>query len=296
MSTSILVAVDLSGPSDEALRQAHERAAAASGTLTVLHVLPNPLHSHPHYPHLKREADSALQAKKQRLRAEVLERVKTLTGRAEGEVDVVVEDGWPHVVIVREAEERRVDLLVVGSHGTAGVKHLLLGNVAERVVRHAHGPVLVARPRQGSGGVLAATDFSAASATTVAAAVAEARRMNARLFIVHSVDLSPGLLAGIELSTGVLAYGPPQRLPDELREAVDNMLSDALSEHAFAGERLVTEGPAATAIVRAAEQTRADLVVVGTVGRTGLPRLLLGSVAEAVVKNAPCSVLVARRS
>lgn len=296
MSTSILVAVDLSESSDEALRQAHERAVATAGRLTVLHVVPNPLHGDPLFPHLYREVESAMPAKKRKLGAEVLERVLALTGRDESEVEVVVEDGWAHVVIVREAERRRADLLVVGSHGTTGVKRLLLGDVAEKVVRHAHGPVLVARPRLGTGVVLVATDFSEASTPTVAAAVAEVRRSAAKLAIVHSVDLSPGLLAGLELSTGVFAYGPPQEIPAELREAVDGMLLSALSKHGAEGERIVTEGPAAAAIVRTAEQLHADLVVVGTVGRTGLPRLLLGSVAEAVVRYAPCSVLVARRA
>ena len=55
MSTSILVAVDLSESSDEALRQAHERAEAEAGTLTVLHVVPNPMHSNPLFPHLERD-------------------------------------------------------------------------------------------------------------------------------------------------------------------------------------------------------------------------------------------------
>jgi nucleotide-binding universal stress UspA family protein len=296
MSTSILVAVDLSESSDEALRQAHERAEAAAGTLTVLHVVPNPMHSNPLFPHLEREVESSMKARKRRLRNEVLERVEAVTGRGEDAVEVVVEDGWPHVVIVQQAEQRSADLLVVGSHGSGGGTRFMLGNVAEKVVRHAHGPVLVARPRLGSGVVLVATDFSDASLAAVEVAVDEARRTPARLSIMHSVDLSPGLLAGLELSTGVMAYGAPPAIPAELREAVDDRLSGAMALQGAEGERIVAEGPPATAIVHTAAELHADLVVVGTVGRTGLPRLLLGSVAEAVVRDAPCSVLVARRA
>ena len=296
MSTSILVAVDLSESSDEALRQAHERAEAAAGTLTVLYVVPNPMHSDPLFPHLDRKVESSMPARKRRLRTEVLERVEAVTGRDEGAVEVVVEDGWAHVVIVRQAEQRSVDLLVIGSHGSDGGTRFMLGDVAEKVVRHAHGPVLVARPRPGSGVILVATDFSDASLPAVAAAVEEARRTGARLSIMHTVDLSPGLLAGLELSTGVMAYGAPSVLPAELREAVDDMLSGALARLGADGDRIVVEGQPAAAIVHTAAELRADLVVLGTVGRTGLPRLLLGSVAEAVVRNAPCSVLVARHA
>jgi nucleotide-binding universal stress UspA family protein len=296
MSTSILVAVDLSESSDEALRQAHERAEAAGGTLTVLYVVPNPMHSDPLFPHHDREVESSMKARKQALRTEVLERVQAVTGRDESAVEVVVEDGWAHVVIVRQAEQRGADLLVIGSHGSEGSKRFMLGDVAMKVVRHAHGPVLVARPRPGTGVVLLATDFSDASLPAVAAAINESRRTGARLSIMHSVDLSPGLLAGLELSTGVMAYGTPPILAAELREAVDDMLSDTLAQHGAEGERIVVDGPPAASIVHTATELRADLVVLGTVGRTGLPRLLLGSVAEAVVRDAPCSVLVARHA
>jgi nucleotide-binding universal stress UspA family protein len=60
------------------------------------------------------------------------------------------------------------------------------------------------------------------------------------------------------------------------------------------GEPIVSEALPADAIVQLAKERRADLVVVGTVGRSGIPRLVLGSTAEAVVDNAPCSVLVVR--
>jgi nucleotide-binding universal stress UspA family protein len=61
------------------------------------------------------------------------------------------------------------------------------------------------------------------------------------------------------------------------------------------GEILVTTGSAGTALIDVAKERKADLVVVGTIGRTGLRRALLGSVAETVARGAPCSVLVVRR-
>jgi universal stress protein A len=83
-------------------------------------------------------------------------------------------------------------------------------------------------------------------------------------------------------------------LGDKLRHQVDERLQAALTHAAVAGERVVVDGPAAQAILQAATDRHADLVVMGTIGRTGLKRALLGSVAEAVVRHAPCSVLVVR--
>jgi nucleotide-binding universal stress UspA family protein len=82
---------------------------------------------------------------------------------------------------------------------------------------------------------------------------------------------------------------------DEMSEAARTRLAGILAELAVEGEVEVVLGPAADSIVRVANERRAELVVVGNSGRTGLDRLLLGSVAAAVVRDAPCSVLVARQ-
>ena len=294
MTTRILVAIDFSESADEALRQAHERASASGGSLTVIHVIPNPLRVDPLFPQFADDGARELPALQEMALAELGRRVEAITGRRAGEFEPVVEDGNPAAVIVREAERHNADLLLVGSHGKTGIPSVLLGNVAEKVVRHAHCPVLVARPRPESGSVLVATDFSDPSLPAVAAAVQEVKARGARLAIIHSIDLSPGLAEGLSLVVGGLAYAAPPEIPTQLREAVDGMLTNALQRFDGEGERIVAEGPPSMSIVRAAERLRADLVVVGTVGRTGLPRLLLGSVAEAVVRSAPCSVLVVR--
>lgn len=294
MTTKLLVAIDFSESADEALRQAHERARDSGGTLTVLHVVPNLVHSTPLFPQLAQDEAREFPGLRETALAEVGKRVEALTGRSPGEFEPVVADGSPAAMIVREAERRNIDLLLVGSHGRTGVARLLLGNVAEKVVRHAHCPVLVARPRSGTGAVLVATDFSDAAQPAVAMAVQEAKRQGVRIAIIHSIDLSPGLTEGLSFAAGVVPYVAPAEVSSELREAVDGMLANVLQRFGVEGERIVAEGPPAAAIVRTAEHLGANLVVVGTVGRTGLPRLLLGSVAEAVVRSAPCSVLVVR--
>jgi nucleotide-binding universal stress UspA family protein len=80
----------------------------------------------------------------------------------------------------------------------------------------------------------------------------------------------------------------------ELESVAQKRLEEALKQANITAETLVTEGAAGSAIIEIASEKKVQLIVVGTVGRTGLRRALLGSVAEAVAKGAPCSVLVVR--
>jgi nucleotide-binding universal stress UspA family protein len=141
--------------------------------------------------------------------------------------------------------------------------------------------------------VLVATDFSDPSLPAVAAAAAIARTTGAPLAILHCIELWPALSA---LPAGPLEAPVvmPQSQIDDYRRTVDTRLGDALARHGATGERVVTEGPADAAIVQAATTRRCGLVVIGTVGKSGLRRLLLGSVAEHVARRAPCSVLIVR--
>jgi len=296
MHQTVVVATDLSEAADEAVRQAHERAQAPGARLIVVHVIPNLMPSDPLFPQLEQEMVLALPALQERITEQVSQRIETLTGRKADEFEVVVEAGIPHAVIVQRAEQRHADLVVVGSHGSSGVTRILLGSVADKVVRHAHCPVLVARHTPKSGKILVATDFSDPSLPAVAAAGEEARRAGARATILNSIDLGPALAESASMAFGAPSYGFSPEVRKDLRDAVDGMLANALSRYGIEGDRFVAHGPAAPAILRYADQLQAELIVVGTIGRTGLPRLLLGSVAEVVVRSARCSVLVVRLS
>jgi nucleotide-binding universal stress UspA family protein len=183
--------------------------------------------------------------------------------------------------------------VVVGSTGTKGLRRLLLGSVAAGVVRHGHTSVLVARAAPETGPVLLAVDFSPNSEAAAELAADEARRRKARLCLMHSVEvLNPELaLAEPGMVPSALMTIPT----DELCEAARTRLVGILTHLSVDGDIEVVLGPGADSIVRVATERRAELVVVGSSGRTGLDRLLLGSVAATVVRDAPCSVLVARQ-
>ncbi len=278
----LLVATDLSPAGDEALRQACLRMRAGD-TLAVMSVIPS------------EHAVSGLLAGEEPTRkvapAELHAQVERALRKKVAEcpapdAEVIVDEGSAYVEIVKRSEAWRTDLVVVGSHGHSGLARWL-GGVAERVVRHAACDVLVARASTSPGRVLAATDLSELSRPALTAGVAEANRRGTTLEIVHAVGfLDLDMLHLTELgrvSAAPLAVDPAREQLEVFARATGVTASCK-----------VLDGSAAAAVVREAEETGAALIVVGSHGKTGLKRFLIGNIAEKIVHNASCSVLVAR--
>jgi nucleotide-binding universal stress UspA family protein len=202
---------------------------------------------------------------------------------------VLVEHGPPHTVIVEQARRLSAEVTVLGAYGGSGLKHLLLGSVTDRVVRHADGAVLVCRPSPANGAVIVATDFSPPARRALETGAAEGKRLGARLVLVHSVGLTAVPIPAPGMP--VAALGP---VPLSTREAAESRLEDELRDAGVSGSVVVLEADPATAIAELAASEPARELVIGSTGRTGLARLLLGSVAEPLVRAAPCSVLVVR--
>lgn len=133
--------------------------------------------------------------------------------------------------------------------------------------------------------ILFPTDFSTASDAALVHAESLARQMNARLLIVH-VEEPPLAYGG-----GELYYG----LPEPSSERILKMLEDVRpSDPSVPYTHRLTMGDPAGEVVRMAADENAEMIILGTHGRTGMTRLLMGSVAEAIVRRAPCPVLVYR--
>jgi nucleotide-binding universal stress UspA family protein len=282
---TIVCATDLSDAGGEALRQAAEAAKAGKAKLVVVHVLPEPVAAHPIQP-LARKArpaqlPQALAAAIDRVNAQVEE----VLGKRSG-VDVRVEHGVAHAVILERAEALRAGLIVVGA------KREHVGHEAERVVRYAHCPVLVARPSPGTGPVLAATDLSDSALPAVRAAADHARRQRCPLVLLHVVDLNAFLMAPD------IASGVPVPLTPDMRKSIlaaaEQRFHKALRANRLTGEAIVEAGAPVSVILEEVRRLQARLLVVGTAGATGLKRMVLGSVAESVVRQAPCATLVVR--
>lgn len=135
--------------------------------------------------------------------------------------------------------------------------------------------------------ILFPTDFSHASDSALEHAEAIAKQRHARLVILH-VEEPPLAYGG-----GELYYG----LPEPSSERIMGMLEEVRPRDAsVAFVHMLTMGDPAAEIVRVAEEEKADMIVLGTHGRTGMSRLLMGSVAEAVVRRSPAPVLVYRET
>lgn len=206
--------------------------------------------------------------------------------------ELLVSEGDPREEIVRAAEDRQADLVVMGARGLTAAKRILSGSVSTTVTRFVECPVLVTRgePREvrcvvlaldGSEGALEALRFLSSLPLGPAVTVR----------LLHVVEKRPVLSA---------TPAPGRRLaprPREQRHDAEHMLAHAAA--AFTGsvgtiEQDVRAGHPASEIMRAASAQAVDLVVVGARGLGAVKRLLLGSVSEQVLRQASRPVLVVK--
>jgi nucleotide-binding universal stress UspA family protein len=290
----LFVAIDFSPSSDEALRQAHERAVSTGAQLAVCHIFPNELRTNLLFPQISKIAALKVPLAMKHVAEAASARVTEITHRTQAEFELIVDDGTPQALILARAEEWLADLIVVGSHGQTSAADALLGSVTDSIIRHAHCPVLIVRSAERTGHILAGTDFSDPALPALKAAASEANRVGGDLTVVHSLDLVWAPAAYPALAFGGAPFNVSPDQIKELETIAIERLEESLKELGVPGDTLVTNGPAGTALVEVASERNADLIVVGTVGRTGLHRALLGSVAETVAKQAPCSVLIVR--
>jgi nucleotide-binding universal stress UspA family protein len=191
----------------------------------------------------------------------------------------------PDEVIVETASNLGCDLIVLGTHGRRGLSHLFLGSVAERVVRTSSAPVLTLRADamvelDGVTRILVPYDFSDASADAIRHAAAWADALDGEITMLHVVE--PVVYPEF-YSVDILPDNLMMRLTTRSEEA----LGEAVAEHldGRVSSTLVEVGRAADTIVNLADPERFDLVVMATRGLSGLEHVLLGSVAESVLRR-----------
>ncbi len=203
--------------------------------------------------------------------------------------------GDPRATIVDYASEWGADWIVVGSHDSPNAVRFLLGSVAKAVVRHAPCSVEIARPRSGSGGmkVLLATDGSDWSLDAARSVASRPWPAASEFRVISVVEL---------VGTPYVAYLDPKAMEDlrgkamqhaeDAVTAAEQVLRDAgLNE---SGTEAVPGASVTEVILAQATEWGADVIVLGSHGRRGASRFLLGSVSEAVAFHATCSVEVIR--
>jgi nucleotide-binding universal stress UspA family protein len=197
--------------------------------------------------------------------------------------------------ICAESNQDDVDLIVMGTHGYSGWKHAFLGSITERTLRSVSKPVLAikhddeAGERQRTGKILIATDFSSHSDVATGLAVEWARCLGAEVELLHVVPEPASLLAAYSMPGAAELLGG---MRDAATAQLDDRRERLEAEGASISSRLAY-GDAATGIANRAREIGAQIIAVGTRGNSGLKHIFLGSVAERVLRLAPCDVLVA---
>ena len=289
----ILVPVDFSKPSLAALRYATALAKARRARLEVLHVV----EAATYVPTLGAPIDlGELREAQTRAAHDRLDKLARDLRRRRLRCRTVLKLGLAATAIADYAKKNATDLIVMATHGRGFVRHLLLGNVAERVVRTAVCPVLTIRAGTRASAaklrrIVAATDFSQTSQRALEDAAALARSSRAEMVVLHAVE--PIALAG-----DLYGFSASAAMDDAVERAARELMAGVVSrlrkKRGLRCRGVLANGTAASMIVGAAKQLRADLVVVGTHGHGGLDRFLLGSVAERVVRTSSKPVLTVR--
>jgi nucleotide-binding universal stress UspA family protein len=294
----VLVATDLSALADVALDRAIAFAARDGARLTICYA-ESDLALTPGLSEVEASAIVEWTTSMKEIRAAEEQELDERSARARAAgvpVTQILRRGRPDDVVPEVAAEVGADLVVIATHGRTGIRRFLLGSVAEHVVRRSPVSVLVIRgavaPDTEFRKVLVATDFSPASDKAVRQAIALSAP-GATIEVVHVWQYPPGAwglgaladrteaLQAVQsaLTTGAMQRG--QRLLDDWKDCGRRLSFDVL------------HGPPASVLTSRAEVQDFDLIAVGTHGYRGFRRFLLGSVAEATVRHAPCSVLVA---
>ena len=211
--------------------------------------------------------------------------------------DKVVRFGHPGDELAKLAGEGHYDLVIVGTRSRNKATRLLFGSTAQKVMRAAPCAVWVVKPGITSEirEIAVATDLSESCRPAMTAAVKMARALNAKLFVVHAVEsaeLSSLLVAGVS--------------PENVQTALEKLKEDAtalLHQHLTAtdyrtlahGVKVeLVDGPPDDVIPKFVIDNEIDILVLGTHGRSGVSRLVLGNTAERILPTVQCSVLAVK--
>ena len=284
---NILFAQDFSSGSDQALPYALDLADRTGAALHLVYA--DVLHGEPF------DAGKESPAQREQIR-ELLE--KNAADMPEQRVvRKVLRDVAVPRALLRYAEEQAVDLIVMGTHGRRGIERVVAGSVAEEVVRHAACPVLTVRrqktapPDRRVTSILVPIDFSSHSQEALRYARELATAYEASLTLLHVVEetLHPAFYGPALQSI----YDVVPDIEDQARAQLERVYGETAGTDVEA-QFVARPGRAARAITSYAEEEGHDLIVMATHGRTGVEHFLIGSVAEKVVRRAPCPVFTVK--
>jgi len=285
---TILVPLDMSDLAAKALPTAEALARQTGAEIILLSVIDLP-------PGAK-ESDRKIETEKAQASDYLKARAGELTAKGlscRGDVTVALD---AFAEILRAADTANADLIVIGSHGRSGLMRAVFGSVADKVLKGSHRPVLVIRPAVDPAKVpafnriLVPLDNSPLAEAILPVARALAKDLGAALIFLSTVE-------PIVVSDPTTGQVPIGSILTDIEEDAKAYVKDIVKETEQQGikaEGLVGVGFAADQIVHAAEQSHADLIALATHGRSGIARLIMGSVAGSILSKSPLPCIIIR--
>lgn len=280
---TVLCSTDLTACGQQALAIAAELAQAHDAKLLVAHFVQG----------MDERYDFLVGDLTRKLAKEAREKVQTelahLHKTRAVPVEVIVKKGQPVTETLKLIKARNVDLVCVGSHGRGLIDRLILGSVAEQVLRLSPVSVLVAPPTVASHDMvhlLCAVDGSSCATTGLEWAIDLARREESKEITVMNA---------FEVPVGYLEAGMSyESARDKIRAIHQQDLEKTLKKAAVPDIRfdsVIAEGPVAETIIKVAKERKRDLIIIGTHGRSRLAAFFVGGIALTIARESPLPVL-----
>ena len=294
----ILVAIDFSPHSDAALNQAVWLARKSGAKVVLAHSIPDIREAlcgtsyegrldflygegNAFQREIRRHSDAKMQ--------------KMIMSLSAVDVDITFEAllGAPFVEIIYAVQQEGYDLVLAGTRGNAACTESFVGSTSKRLIRKCPASVWIVKgehtvpPKV----VLAATDFSEVSFKAAIQGLWIARQSGAAFHLLHVIDSTdiPEALISVIPDGGTLEVERNQNA----RKRLDGFVESLPPDHAKINVHLVTGTPSKE-VGRIARQLNADLIALGTVGRNGIKRMLLGNTAEKLLATCDCSILTVK--
>ena len=277
----ILVAIDGSESSKHALRESFKFARDEKCSVTVVSVIPS------YEGDLGATWVSNVKEAVKKPCQVALSEAEDMAKKEKVLIRTVCEEGEIYERIVDIADAENSDVIVMGSKGMSGLERTLVGSVTARVIGHSQRNVLVVPEGTSIGwkNILFATDGSKYSEAAANKVIDFAKSYGSALNVISVVDVTEEFIAR--------APGALDDLVKKAKSIVEDVKKRADSE-GIKAEGMVKEGDAYKSIVDIAQKQKADAIIMGSHGRTGLKRLLMGSVTERVIGHAPCPIMVVK--
>lgn len=283
----LLVPTDFSSGADLALCRAARLPLAPKAKVLLVHVLPPG-----HTVRLRAQAEADARQRLAKAAALVADTASE-SGPSSVTVESEILSGSSFVEIIRRSRTASADLIVLGRHGHRPIRDMFIGSTAERVVRKGDVPVLVVarQPTHNYSRPLVATDLGDSSTQIRELALRVLGPNVKSIAVVHVYQVPFESRLGRGPSPEAIAFR--RGFLTDARSGMDRLL-DPWNEAGLRWIPVIRKGDPREAILLESQRRKADLIVLGTHGRSGMSHVLLGSVAEWVIRTARCDVLVSR--